>query len=50
MSGYNLGVAVGGFARLIQDHFGIYPKCFTEKLIPWLKGYCQEIPAGLPRG
>ena len=25
MSGYNLGVAVGGFARLIQDHFGIYP-------------------------
>jgi len=37
MSGYNLGVAVGGFARLIQDHFGIYPKCFTEKLIPWLK-------------
>ena len=25
MSGYNLGVAVGGFARLIQCHFGIYP-------------------------
>jgi len=38
MSGYNLGVAVGGFARLIQDHFGNLPEVFYGKTYSVVKG------------